>query len=88
MAVLFLECTQQNCTERITFRSQKSGRVDDNHDSLKKRFDVFFNETMGNYNNLESVTKVIKVNADADIPTVFENITIELDKLFEIKLFY
>ena len=81
-AVLFLECTQEECTERITKRSQKSGRIDDNQDSLKKRFDVFYNETMGNYSNLENITKVIKVNADSDKETVFQRITVELDKLF------
>jgi len=85
MSVLFLEATQENCTDRITFRSQKSGRIDDNHDSLRKRFDVFYNETMGNYTNLEKITKVIRINSDDDKETVFGRITVELDKLFGVK---
>lgn len=82
MAVLFLEATQENCTDRITLRSQKSGRIDDNHDSLRKRFDVFYNETMRNYTNLEKIAKVIRINADDDRDTVFDRITVQLDKLF------
>ncbi len=82
ISVLFLECLQENCTARIASRSKNSGRVDDNLDSLKKRFDIFYKETMGNYSNLEAVTKIIRINADADIKTVFERITFELDKIF------
>jgi len=82
-ATLFLECTQENCTARITLRSQKSGRVDDNQETLLKRFDVFYKETIGNYANLENVTKVIRVNGDDDKDTVFERVTIELDKIFK-----
>lgn len=85
ISVLFLDCSQENCTKRIQIRAQNSGRIDDNSDSLKKRFDVFFNETMPNYVNLEKVTKVIKVNADSDKDTVFQNVTVELDKVFNYK---
>jgi len=84
-SVLFLEAAQENCTERITRRSQNSGRIDDNTDSLRKRFDVFYNETMGNYANLEKITRVIRINADDDKETVFGRITVELDKLFGVK---
>ena len=81
-AVLFLECTQENCTERIMLRSKKSGRIDDNPETLKKRFDVFFDETMGNYQNLQKISTVIKVNADSTPDEVFKNVTVELDKIF------
>ena len=82
IGVLFLECEQEICTDRIQLRSQKSGRIDDNHDSLKKRFDVFFNETMENYSNLEKISKVIRINATSAPQIVFESIVFELDKLY------
>jgi len=79
LAVLSLECPQESCTERINLRSQNSGRIDDNSDSLKKRFDVFFIETMENYKNLEKITRVIKIKADNERNEVFEYIKKELD---------
>lgn len=79
LAVLSLECPQDKCTERINFRSQNSGRIDDNSDSLSKRFDVFFIETMENYKHLGKITKVIKIKADIERSEVFENIIKELD---------
>ena len=81
LAVLSLECPQEKCTERINFRSQSSGRIDDNSDSLRKRFDVFFIETMENYKNLEKITKVIKIDADGQRDKVFDNIIKELDPI-------
>jgi UMP-CMP kinase len=81
-SVLFLELAQETCVERITLRSKNSGRVDDNQETLKKRFDVFFDETIGNLVNLEKVTQVIRVDADGDKETVFQRASVELDKLF------
>jgi UMP-CMP kinase len=84
ISVLFLECAEKSCVERITLRSKNSGRIDDNEETLKKRFDVFFNETMGNV-DLEKVTKIIKIDADGDKETVFQRVSVELDKLFSQK---
>lgn len=81
-SVLYLDLAQEVCISRITERSKNSGRVDDNQETLKKRFDVFFNETVGNLVNLEKVTQVIKVNADGDKKTVFQRVCVDLDKLY------
>jgi UMP-CMP kinase len=67
------------CIERINIRGINSGRIDDNLDSLKKRFDVFFIETIENYKHLEKITKVLKIKADLGKNEVFENIIKELD---------
>ena len=83
LAVLSLECPQEKCTERINFRSKNSGRIDDNSDSLRKRFDVFFVETIENYKHLEKITRVIKIKADIERDEVFKFIVNELDIIFK-----
>ena len=39
--VLFFNCSQEVCVERIMKRSETSGRSDDNMDSLKLRFNTY-----------------------------------------------
>jgi UMP-CMP kinase len=79
---LFLDCPQQVCSDRILFRSQSSGRIDDNVNSLKKRFDTFENETIPNVaENLSKITKVVSVKSDKSPAEVFEDICLEFDKI-------
>lgn len=42
--VLYFECSEEEMLQRLTKRGETSGRVDDNIDSIKKRF-VTFRET-------------------------------------------
>ncbi len=82
LAVLFLVFHEETCISRITIRSQTSGRVDDNNDSLKKRFITFRNETIPNLDNLNKVTRVISVASDRDREEIFKDIGEEFDKIF------
>ena len=81
MAVLFLDCPEETCSARINIRSKTSGRVDDNSDSLKKRFKVFQDETIPNLENLKIVTNVISVFSDRDKEVIFEEICENFNKL-------
>ena len=47
--------------ERIISRGKESGRVDDNIDSLKKRFHTFVTETQKILDHYDGKNKVIKV---------------------------
>jgi UMP-CMP kinase len=81
LAVLFLDCPEEVCCKRILVRMQTSGRVDDNQDSLKKRFVTFQEETIPNLNNLKEVTSVLSVNADRSRDEIFEDISQLFDKI-------
>lgn len=83
LSVLLLDCSDEICTQRIKIRSQSSGRIDDNDDSLKRRFKVFQEETMVNINdNLSKLTKIIKINSEVgDKQKIFDTISAELDKV-------
>lgn len=57
--VLFFDCSEDKCIERCL--SRNSGRVDDNIETLKNRFKVFYNDSMpivGYYDVQDLVKKV------------------------------
>lgn len=81
-AVLHLDCSDEVCSSRIKLRSINSGRIDDNEESLKKRFLVFKNETIPNLEFLSTMTSVLKINSELnDRNLVFEIIKSHLDNL-------
>ena len=82
LAVLLLDCPDDVCTSRIQYRSKNSGRIDDNLDSLKKRFNVFREETMPNIEYMSQFTNIIKVDGNNNSKEeVFASIKNEFDKL-------
>lgn len=86
LAVLHLDCSQETCIKRIKFRSQNSGRLDDNDESLKKRFTVFDEETTFSLKKLSERTTVLIINSDKnDKSEVFNEIKEKLDKLLDSK---
>lgn len=86
VCILFLECPESVCTERILKRSENSGRVDDNKSSLIKRFNTFSNETCPLIESLENngEIKIVKVNANQIAEKVFTDIAERLDKIIPI----
>lgn len=65
--VLFLDCEEDSMIQRITARSEASGenkRNDDNMDVLKKRFNVFREQTMPIVNHYSALDKVKTVDAN------------------------
>jgi len=68
--VLFFDCPLEICTDRILKRGATSGRVDDNLDSLKKRFNTYSNETkpiIDHYDKLNLVRKVDATRGEEDV---------------------
>ncbi len=81
-AVLHLDCSDEACTKRIKLRSINSGRIDDNDESLKKRFKVFKEETLPNIEILSKMTEVLKINSETGSKEeIFSSICEKLDKI-------
>jgi UMP-CMP kinase len=83
MAVLFLDCSEDTCISRINVRKISSGRIDDNTESIKKRFKTFQDETIPNLIALKEVTNVIGINSEGDRESVFEDICKNFNKLLQ-----
>jgi UMP-CMP kinase len=59
--VLFFECPEEVMLKRLLKRGESSGRVDDNIESIKKRFAVFADTSMPVIEAYEKQNKVKKV---------------------------
>ena len=80
-AVLHFDCSDEICTKRIKLRSQSSNRIDDNDDSLKKRFKVFQDETIPSIIRLSKMTDVIQISTEGtDKLEIFKEIVLKLEK--------
>lgn len=70
--VLFFDCPEDVCINRCLNRG--TGRSDDNIESLKKRFTVFYNETMPIVDHYENENLVRRVNGKEPPELVFQDV--------------
>ena len=82
--LLFFNCSKNVMTERIMERAKKSGRVDDNPESIKKRLEVYENDTIPVVENFKKRKNCLEVNAEQEIDIVFKNIK---NKLLECEIY-
>ena len=77
--ILFLTCPENVCIERIQNRGVD--RVDDNIDTIKKRFKSLKEETEPAVIKLKNYGPVYEIKADQTIDKVFEDIDNKLKNL-------
>ena len=82
--VLFMDCPEDVMLQRLMKRSETSGRVDDNIESIRKRFVTFEKESMPVVDEYEKEGKVFKIDATKDPETVFASIKVIFDKEFPV----
>lgn len=70
--VLFFECPDAICIDRCLSRG--SSRVDDNMDSLKKRFTVFHNDSLPIVDYYDRLNLVRRVKSEPPADIVFEDV--------------
>jgi len=68
--VLDFDCPADVLTERLANRGKTSGRVDDNLESIKKRIQVFINDTVPVIEFYEREGRIRRVNANAAVDQV------------------
>lgn len=74
-AVLVFECTEEACVERCLKRgAEGSGRSDDNLESLKKRFNTFFGDSVPIIKHYEAEQLVHRIDGTASADEVFEEV--------------
>eukprot|EP00382_Lankesteria_abbotti_P005129 CAMPEP_0113847754 /NCGR_PEP_ID=MMETSP0372-20130328/2059_1 /TAXON_ID=340204 /ORGANISM="Lankesteria abbotti" /LENGTH=183 /DNA_ID=CAMNT_0000817085 /DNA_START=53 /DNA_END=601 /DNA_ORIENTATION=+ /assembly_acc=CAM_ASM_000359 len=69
--LLFYDCSEDEMVRRLTHRGQHSGRIDDNVESIKKRFRTYNNDTMPIVQIFEKDGKCRRVDATKDLDTVW-----------------
>ena len=83
LCTLFLTCPEEVCIERIQNRG--GGRVDDNIETIKKRFKSLKEETEPTLIKLKNYGPVYEIKVDQTIDKVFENIDNKLKNLLPIQ---
>ncbi|XP_023018326.2 cytidine/uridine monophosphate kinase Dak1 [Leptinotarsa decemlineata] len=80
--VLFFDCPLEICLERCLNRGASgSGRVDDNPESLKKRFNTYLNETRPIIDYYDKSNLVRKIDATRPEEVVFQDVKDVFDKV-------
>ncbi|KAI9489573.1 adenylate kinase-domain-containing protein [Zychaea mexicana] len=71
---LYFECSEDTLVTRLLKRGESSGRIDDNIESIKKRFQTFKETSFPVIEYYEGKDKVRKVNAERDIEKVYADV--------------
>ena len=81
LCTLFLKCPEDVCVERIQKRG--GNRVDDNIETIKKRFKSLKEETEPTIIKLKNYGPVYEIKADQSIDKVFEDIDSKIKDLIK-----
>ena len=81
LCTLFLTCPEDVCIERIQKRG--GGRVDDNVETVKKRFKSLKEETIPTVEKLKDYGPVYEIKANQTIENVFKDIDEKLKNLLK-----
>lgn len=79
--VLCLNVDEDILTERLINRGKHSGRSDDNKDVIKKRLEVYHEETEPLIEYYSKQNKLSRIEGNGDIERVFSNIEKVLNKI-------
>lgn len=74
------ECSDKILTDRCIERGKKSGRNDDNPESVKKRIDTFHKQTMPVADFYKKSNKLQVVKADREVDKIFADVVKIIDK--------
>ncbi|KAI7856739.1 adenylate kinase-domain-containing protein [Circinella umbellata] len=76
---LYFECSEETLVTRLLKRGESSGRIDDNIESIKKRFQTFKDTSFPVIEYFEEKGKVRKINAEQDRESVYTDVQKILD---------
>jgi len=78
--VLFFDCPEEVCVQRILERAKTSNRVDDNEESIRKRFKTYYNETMPVITYYKKLNLVETIDATPQVDKVFKSVQAYMEK--------
>ena len=79
-AVVGLEVPDEELVARMLNRGKLTGRADDNEETIKKRLNVYHNQTSPLKEHYKKINKYLSIDGKRDIEGIFRSIVEELDK--------
>lgn len=80
-AVISLDVHEEELIERLLNRGKQSGRSDDNYETIKKRLDVYYNQTTPLKELFEKEGKLHSIEGVGTVDQIFDRITTVIDKI-------
>jgi adenylate kinase len=78
---LNLEVSENELIKRLELRGQKDGRSDDTLETIKNRLKIYHQETAPLLNFYDSQNRLININGNGDIASVYRQIKTIVDEL-------
>ena len=78
---IILDCEEKELEKRLIERTKSSGRIDDNIETIKKRFKTHVEESKPIESRLKQLGLFIEINANNSVDNIFNQIVDELDKI-------
>ena len=79
-AVVGLEVPDEELVKRMINRGKLTGRADDNEETIKKRLNVYHNQTSPLRDHYKKQNKYVAIDGNGDVDDIFDSIVKELDK--------
>ena len=83
IASIILDCDEKELEKRLIERAKLSGRIDDNIETIKKRFKTHMEESKPIEDKLKKMGPYIEINGNLSINNTFNKIVEELDKILQ-----
>lgn len=80
-AVVSLEVPEEELIERLINRGKETGRTDDNYETIKKRLDVYYNQTTPLKERYENEGKLHAIEGLGTKDEIFDRIAQAVDKV-------
>jgi len=80
-AVVSLDVPEEELITRLIKRGKETGRTDDNHDVIKARLDVYYNQTTPLKELYEKENKLYQIQGLNPVDKVFEDIVKVIEKV-------
>lgn len=80
-AVVGLEVPEDELVKRMINRGKETGRADDNLETIKKRLEVYHNQTSPLRDHYMKENKYIKINGSGNVDDIFHEIAAGIDKI-------
>ncbi|MDE6227746.1 MAG: adenylate kinase [Muribaculaceae bacterium] len=80
-AVVGLEVPEEELVERMLNRGKETGRADDNIDTIRKRLDVYHNQTSPLRDYYSGTGKYLPVNGSGNVEDIFTEISKGIESL-------
>lgn len=83
--VLFFDCSEEEMLKRLLKRGESSGRVDDNAESIKKRFETFRETSYPVVEYFEKMDKVRRISCIESPDQVYVNTRAAILETLDLK---